>query len=298
MGTVLMLDLGETLIHDMKVLPFVPEALTAFMQFEDADRQPLAMCLVSDFDMPAPPATAAKIATIFKRYVALLDQLDLRRFFERVDEHVTLSTHAGVRKPDQKIFELAIKRLRVTAKLADCIFITEDEDHIRHCRDALGMKVLQFGTDFHSWSEAPVRVAALSATGDVNLPAALSAWGKPHGLHAVSDVMKGGEPGTLHAQAQQWVPLSGHGLGTLEGVHVQLPVALGLRLEPDGRIHSVQTGSPSREDMAEAASYLRGLVARGELGEQAGPVATHRIETDSEGRRFLRRRGFTAIAPR
>jgi len=65
MSKVLMLDLGETLVHGTTVLPCVPEALAAFMQFEDPEGQPLELCLVSDYEMPSPPVTAAKVKTMF-----------------------------------------------------------------------------------------------------------------------------------------------------------------------------------------------------------------------------------------
>jgi FMN phosphatase YigB (HAD superfamily) len=120
---------------------------------------------VSDFDMPTPPATPAKIKPIFARYVAILDQVHLRQFFDPVGKCVTLSTHAGVFKPDRKVFELALRRLRVTARLPDCIFITENGGHVTHCRQELGMKALQFGKDFTDWSQAPLLVASLAASG-------------------------------------------------------------------------------------------------------------------------------------
>src|SRR5262249_10184253 len=112
---VLMLDLGETLIHNEAPMPHVPEALGALTQFETADGDPLLVCLISDFTMPAPPATKAKIDALFNEYLDILEHAGLKDFFEPVEQHVTLSTHAGVNKPDAKIFETAINRLGVTA---------------------------------------------------------------------------------------------------------------------------------------------------------------------------------------
>src|SRR5262245_21772905 len=148
MSRVLLLDLGETLIHEMAVLPHAPEALAAISEFKGDDGKPLRRALVSDTEMPSPPPTPAKVKPIFDRYVATLDTLQLRSFFDPVSKHVTLSAHAGVLKPERKVFALAIKRLGATAKLTDCVFVTENPDHIRHCRDELGMKTLQFGKDF------------------------------------------------------------------------------------------------------------------------------------------------------
>src|SRR5215472_9201578 len=103
---VLMFDLGMTLV-DQENRPFrhVPAALTAIAKFETKGGKPLESCLVSDFDLAPPPVTAAKVNAIFKRYLEILDTTTLRPFFEPVKNRVTLSTHAGVMKPDRKIFE-------------------------------------------------------------------------------------------------------------------------------------------------------------------------------------------------
>ncbi len=289
-----MLDLGDTLMQGTTVLPHVPDALQAFQQFRGDDGKPLALCLVSDFDMPTLPATPTKIKPIFARYIAILDQLHLRPFFEPVNRRVTLSTHAGVLKPNRKIFEFALRRLGVAAQLSDCIFITECARHVNHCRQELGMKALQFGKDFTDWSQAPMLVAALAAPGSVNLAPSLRAWSAGQGLESLSGIEEGGEAGVVLAQARRWVPLVGKQLADLDGVHVSLPVPLELRTDANGRL-SCNAGQPSPEDVAEAASYVRGLVARGELGKQAGPLATHEVETDPQGRRLLKRRGFSQI---
>jgi FMN phosphatase YigB (HAD superfamily) len=289
MGRVLLLDLGETLIHGTTVLPHVREALEALTDFKADNGKPLQLALVSDTEMPAPPPTAAKIKPIFDQYVETLDALVLRRFFEPVSKHATLSAHAGVLKPDRKVFALAIKRLGMTAKLSECVFVTENAEHVRHCRDVLGMKALQFGRDFTDWSEGPLRLSTLVAPGTVNLEAALRPWAAANELEGVTVVEE--DPGVVFAQAQMWVPLRGADLGEAEGVHVLLPVRVDLRADAQGRI-TPRAGKPSREDLKEAASYVKGLAARGEIGGDSEPLTTHTIETDERGRRHLRRRGF------
>jgi hypothetical protein len=289
MSRVLLLDLGDTLIHGTTVLPHVQEALTALAEFKADNGKPLQRALVSDTEMPAPPPTPAKVKPIFERYVATLEAVQLRSFFEPVSKHVTLSAHAGVLKPDRKVFALAIKRLGATAKLTDCVFVTENPDHIKHCRDELGMKTLQFGKDFTDWADAPLLLSSMVAPGSVNLASALQPWAAARGLENVSLVEEG--PGVTYAQAQMWVPISGAELEEAEGAHVPLPVRIDLPADSHGRI-TPRIGQPSREDVKEAASYVKGLVARGEIGTDTGPLATHKIETDKRGRRLLKRRGF------
>jgi hypothetical protein len=157
-----MLDLGKTLVHDGAPFPHVPEALAAFNEMQTAEREPLGICLVSDFTMPTPPPTPEKIAAIFEEYLGVLDGFGLREFFEPVEQRVTLSTHAGERKPHRAVFEKALERLGSNARLTECLFITEKEEHLTEARQALGMETLRFGAaeGFTDWEEAPLLVAA------------------------------------------------------------------------------------------------------------------------------------------
>jgi hypothetical protein len=123
----------------------------------------------------------------------------------------------------------------------------------------------------------------------VNLEAALRPWASANRLDGVSLLQE--RPGVVYAQAQMWVPISGRDLGEAEGVYVPLPVRIDLPHDAHGRI-TPRVGRPSSDDIKEAASYVEGLVARGEIGKATGPLATHTIEIDGAGRRLLKRRGF------
>ena len=165
---VVLFDLGMTLIDAAnRPFPHVQEALTAIQSLTTADGKKLLTGLLSDFDLASPPVTPAKITAIFNRYLTVLDGTSLRPFFEPVQRRVTLSTHAGVLKPNRKIFETALTRLRSTATLAECLFMTENQDHVRVARSDLGMSALQFRSsasatfDFDDWRQAPAKVAHL-----------------------------------------------------------------------------------------------------------------------------------------
>jgi len=262
---VLMLDLGETLIHDGAPLPHVTEALQVLTQFETASGDPLAMCLVSDFDMPEGTPTPAKIDALFQKYLEILDQTGLRHFFEGVAQHVTLSTHAGVLKPAQKIFDTAIERLGVDAKLEDCLFITEDVDHIKAC-DKLRMKTLTFGKTgtpgtFGDWSKGPMLIARLVAPSsqkdtELALKASLAAT---HRMDLVSAAPGRSATDPINARVKVWHKLSDPSLGVLDGVHVELPADAQIRLDAHGTVKSVSAGRPSEEAVSEATQYVRGL---------------------------------------
>src|SRR5438105_4364995 len=106
----LLLDLGDTLVHADRVLPHVPAALEAFSLLRAGDGQPIRMALVSD-DAHPPPRDPEQARQLFDEYVERLGRYGLRGFFEPVEEHLTLSSQAGVNKPDRRIFELALRRL-------------------------------------------------------------------------------------------------------------------------------------------------------------------------------------------
>ena len=145
---VVMFDLGMTLVgDDRRPFPHVENALAAVSGFKTADGKPLRSCLVSDFTMATAPVTAAKVAALFKEYLAILDETGLRPFFEPVKKRVTLSTHAGVQKPDRRIFEKALERLGADVALDSVPVCHGERDPYRRRRaGTLGMATLQFGS--------------------------------------------------------------------------------------------------------------------------------------------------------
>src|SRR5262245_15434317 len=115
---VIMID-GDTLFKDDRVFPHAPQALEVLSRFETRGK-PLVVSLVSNYEMPSAPA---KINEIFNKYVATLDELRLKEFFEPVEQRITLSTHAGVLIPDARFFRKAIQRLRLRIELDECLFV-------------------------------------------------------------------------------------------------------------------------------------------------------------------------------
>ncbi|MFN7923168.1 MAG: hypothetical protein U0Q16_23910 [Bryobacteraceae bacterium] len=157
---VVMFDLGDTLIDaSHHPFPHVTDALAAVAS------QGLQSCLVSDFDMSLTPAKA------MEAYVAVLESAGLRSLFEPVNKRVTLSNHAGVLKPGKKIFTKALARLGAAATpLTDCLFVTENADHIDKARNKLHMQTLQFGVDFTDWSQFPALIPSGPAMVPITVP--------------------------------------------------------------------------------------------------------------------------------
>jgi hypothetical protein len=301
---VVMFDLGETLVgSDRKPFPHVRDALIALKDFRTSEGTPLQSCLVSDFTNVAPPLTPEKIRPVFDEYLGILDGTGLREFFEPVDQRVTLSTHAGVAKPDRAIFELALKRLHSTAGLQDCLFITENADHIRAARQTLKMVTLQFKAsgatefDFDDWSKAPALIAHLVGPEQSdNLRGAVQAHLAVQGVENVNTEPVG-TSGKIHVTGQVWRKLSVPGHPDLNELHVAVPVEGELTRGKKGELAGNLPTQPDKQQLDEVGSFVRSLATHGQIGGSAGASArtTHVIETDAQGRRKLVRKGYSAL---
>lgn len=301
---VVMFDLGLTLIDDHgRPFPHVKESLASIQGFVGGGK-PVQSCLVSDFEMPPPPPTPAKITALFEKYLQVfLEPTGLRPFFEPVQKRITLSTHAGAVKPHRAVFTKALERLGTTATLDQCLFITEKATHVDVARTEHGMQTLLFREpgasrfDFDDWSQAPPLVAHLIEP-DANGEAAVKTY--LSGVRGLDDVSV--EPtangDTFTVRGRLWRPVSGPGLGELEGVHVSFPVEGHFTRGPRGAVEDLRVGEPSTEQLAEAASFVRSLVRHGQIGSASGRGVsrpTHEVAVDEQGRRRLVRKRFTAL---
>ncbi|SDX94261.1 hypothetical protein SAMN05444358_11813 [Ruegeria halocynthiae] len=289
---VLMFDLGGTLARNRVLLPHAAASVAACGSFITKDGSPLESCLVSDFVL-ADPFESDKVVAIFSEYLQILTTLGLRDLFQPVERRVTLSTHANIMKPDRRVFELALERLGSTATLTECLFITENAGHIAAAR-ALGMMCLQFGIDgpdgFTDWADGLLKIALnIDPAGIENITTALGVLGDAEGLAEIQHVAVDGN--VVSAEAQALVTLDDSSLGELDGLHVQMPAKIKLDLQRPKPKVQVQTPEDAK---TEATAFVRSLQAHGKLGGRSsllGPP-THEVETDTVGRRILRRKGF------
>ena len=301
---VVMFDLGLTLI-DGHNRPFdhVRQALTAIASFKLADGKPLRSCLVSDFAMATSPITAQKVRALFNQYLGILDQTGLRPFFEPVQRRVTLSTQAGVLKPDRALFERALRRLRVKATLEECLLVTENGAHIKAVRNRLHMSALQFRAaesrhfDFEDWSQAPAMIAHLiDQRPERNMHLATKAYLASTGIE-LSSLEPTSESGRFKVSGQMWCPVVLPGVVDVQAVHISVPVEGELTRGRKGEIHS-SVSRPTEEQIAEATAFVASLAAHGQIA-QRGAIratgATHEIATDGNGRRRLMRKRFSAL---
>ena len=304
---VLFFDLGLTLIDSQnRPFPHVNEALQTIQAFVTADGKPLASGLVSDFDMPVPPATPQKIRAIFERYLSVLETAGLRPLFEPVQRRVTLSTHAGVLKPHRTFFVTALARLKSKALFDECLFITENRDHVRAARTELHMHALQFRSsrsttfDFDDWLQAPAMVAHLvDSAGGSNTEAALRQHLRvAHGFDLQAIDRPDQARKTTRVRGTLWKPVGESAGKELADVHAPFTLEGEVTRGPSGEVQAVRFVEPASDEVTEAASFLRSLARQGQIGgssPQPGQAATHDIETDDQGRRRLVRKRFRAI---
>jgi beta-phosphoglucomutase-like phosphatase (HAD superfamily) len=311
---VLMFDLGGTLVDDqLKPLPHVPDALAAIAALRCADGKPLRSCLVSDYTMAPPQATVAQVRALFREYLAQLDQTGLRTWFEPVARRITLSTHAGRRKPAAAVFSKALARLQSKATLAECLLITENAAHAAAVRQKLGMQALLYGgagtpaADFCDWRQAPALVAARLG---------LAAEAEPHqrvrdrllALGVEPETIETAAAGRLRIRGRVWQPLAVPGHPELDGLCVAVPVDGECGPGPEGDAELVKLAQPGAKELAETTAFVHQLAEQGQIagpakgGAARGPSrgslpgqASHAVETDAQGRRRLVRKRFSAF---
>lgn len=300
MLTTLIIDLGDTLVKDNKVLPFVTESLTALKSFQLQDGSPLSMCLVSDFHQ-AQPFTPQRVDEIFNDYLELLAQFGLSEFFEPIQEKITLSTHANIFKPDRRVFELALQRLGNTRRLDECLFITENDTHIDACR-RFGMETLTFGTTdpevgFDDWSIGLMLIANKFAPDNLsNLQAAFPLWAKAHYDCDYVNVIDFTSTNWLTAYGQCWISITDLSDSSLEGVNVQVPANIETILDEFGLPKKFIVTGPDQDTLTEVRTFIKSLTVHNQVTEEPNEMTlrqTHYIEKQDDGRRFLKRRRFS-----
>ncbi len=137
---IILLDLGDTLEHDDVLLPGALATLQALRRLKLPDGAPVPLGLVSDFETPDRPQDIPRLRA---KYVRILKDLGIQRFFTPVGKHVTLSTEVGVSKPDEAIFRAAVDKIAPALDFAQVMFVTENKAHVA-AANALGMRGVHF----------------------------------------------------------------------------------------------------------------------------------------------------------
>lgn len=301
---IIMLDLGETLVSGDVVLPHVRPALDALKQFQTAQPESVEICLISDYYLADPVDDPQQISQIFSDYQALLRKLDLFQYFEPVERHVTLSTHAGVYKPAKKVFDHALQRLGVESDLTQCLFVTENAEHVNACR-LLGISALQFGDggDFKTWAEGPLYIAQAidnnkNTGNDNNLKLALQHFCETElDYESVNSIQPEG-PNQYLISGKAWQSMRDISLGEFDGVQVPVATTASVSLPSNTADIKVEVHDPSSDIVREVTQYVISLVkthaiSSSDSENKQTQSASHIVEKTSSGlRRLIRRRFF------
>ena len=137
----ILFDLGDTLVNAQnQPLPGAADLLTAVRDLRDPDGKPILSGLISDWKMSQ---SRAERKLFREEYMTELQQSGLDIFFQPANKRVTLSTDAGVFKPDQLIFRTALDRLGRGMPFHHAIFVTERLEHVKAARK-LGLMAIHF----------------------------------------------------------------------------------------------------------------------------------------------------------
>jgi hypothetical protein len=248
-----------------------------------------------------PPATEEEILALETQYrKTVLEPAGLDGLFEPFDSKVTISSRAGVAKPERGIFETALARLHTTATLEECLFVTEEKSHLEKARE-YGMVPIGFGDNmpgiqaFSNWNDAPLVLADVIAPENVNNLAisVVPALASHYGLCDFTTTKIVGR--VLHGRANQLFQLHDSRLGSLDGVYAERPTDVTVELAPNGSLGNVQVGKPDSEEVEDAANFVHSLIQSGRIalhGDVRG--ATHVVQKDSNGRERLIRKRYSA----
>lgn len=300
----LFLDVGETLLHGRTPFPHALLALESLTRLTTASGDDLFVSLISDYHMPRVPGDQQEIEALEGEFLEILAEARMDRFFEPFEKHVTISSRAGVTKPARQIFELGVKRSGTGASLNECLFVTEDSEHLAKAQD-FGMTVVRFGSgpgiepSFSDWSDGVGLLADLiEPNHPANREAAAAAFlGARHELLNFRGLRQlDTDADTYEGEANRLVKLSDPRLGSLDGLYVELPCQVRFRCGNDGKIRDVTAGDPSQEEISDAVNFVAGLLKskRVALPSEQTFGATHQVESDEAGRKRLLRRGYSA----
>jgi FMN phosphatase YigB (HAD superfamily) len=133
---IVLFDLGDTLEAQGALVPEAIETLEALNALLDGVGRAPVLALISDFKDAATPEQKEAFRA---EYLQIVEGLGIARFFQPADTRMTISTEIGVRKPDERLFRLAVDKVQPGLPWKDVAFITENMEHIAAAR-LLGMK--------------------------------------------------------------------------------------------------------------------------------------------------------------
>ncbi len=296
----LLFELEKTLVDSQgKVVAHVIGALKTMKSFRmDTGERPV-MCLICE-GSAGRNAVDDKFAELDSR----LERLGLSFFFDPAGQRVTLIEDGNVHRFDRHLFETALSQSKSDATPDQCVFFTGDPDVARAAR-SLTIRTLEFtpyqdaGMDFTDWLESPLLVAKIVGSNRLkNTEVALRAYLAATENIDLFSLSASSDPDTFLGNSSTWHPITSEKLRNLSGINVKLPAEIRVKLDASGKVKTVERTGPAPGDKEEATHFVESLLTHGQIASESSVApgdATHEISTDSEGRRYLVRKRFTAV---
>jgi hypothetical protein len=296
----LLFELEKTLVDGQgKVVAHVIGALKTMKSFRmDTGERPV-MCLICEGS-----ADRNAVDDKFAEMGSRLQTLGLNSFFDPIRQRVTLIEDGHVQRFDRHLFETVLSQSKSDATPDQCVFFTGDPDVARAAR-SLSIKTLALTPyqdarmDFTDWLESPLLVAKIVGSNRLkNTEVALRAYlAATESIDLVS-LTATTDPDTFLGNSSTWQPITSEKLRDMSGINVKLPAEIRVKLDASGKVKTVERTGPAPSDREEAAHFVESLLVHGQIASESGLApgdATHEIRTDSEGRRYLVRKRFTAV---
>jgi len=297
----LLLEFEDTLVgRSGEVVRGAPETFSTLQKFVLDDGESLPLCLLSW----SGARWKAQGKSASEALASQLAELELRTFFEPFEKRVTIGFVPNAQGIDRALLAESLARSGAGAQAEDSVVVCGAEADARVAEE-VGMHTFRYsiesgsGVRFADWAELPLLVATLfRAAREKNRAAALHFYlSERKGLDTTS-LQPSGDGGIWEGTANAWQPISTGRFVAFDGVHVKLPVRITLRLDSLGRIERLEQTEPPSEDRDEARNFVESLAQHGQIATESGAGsknATHAVRVDDEGKRYLVRRGFSAV---
>ena len=297
---IVLLEFEDTLITSASGLyPGVMETLSSLQKFETDGRDYLQLCLFS----LTPEVWQVGGKSPLDGLRARLDSLGLSAFFDPIGERVVIGSKGDVGM--QRILDAVFSRASSHANLDEIVFVSGSES-VSHAIDQNRLRSFRFsqnkldGSDqFSDWVELPLLLANLfDSTRQKNREIALRFYLSNREHLSLASLRPSDNPDVWEGQINTWHSVSSRGFSELSDVNVKIPGHVTIELDSTGRIEKLQQTEPSVQDKEEAQSFVESLAQHRQIATESNPEldrATHAIETDAEGKRYLVRKRFSAV---
>jgi len=297
---IVLLEFEDTLITSTGDLySGVVETLSTLQKFETDDQRKLLLYLFS----LTPGMWQGAGKSPFEGLRQRLDSLGLGTFFDPIDERAVVGSKGDV--TIQGVIDAVRSRVSSHANLDDIVFVSGSES-VSHAIEQNKLRSFRFsqntvdGPDqFSDWAELPLLLANLfDSARQKNLEFALRTYLSSRENLSLAFLRPSGKPDVWEGQVNTWHSVSSRGFSELNDVNVKIPGQVTIELDSTGRIEKLQQTEPSPQDKEEAQSFVESLARHHQIATENNPElerATHAIETNADGKRYLVRKRFSAV---